>query len=347
MAGMKNIAFALLFLLAFSASATAAEFTIAPYPKHGLKATPEEWVSALEDLDAVNATGLVITKTWAEMEPKKRIYKKLNDVGHDFSENAKAGRQVLFGFQPINTVKRDMPPDLMKTAWDDPAMIGRFQEWLDHLMLEQPAAPKYISLSNEADIYFEKHPKELDAFLKFFAAAQTVVKRNAFPSARLGVTVTFEGLRKGRGAIIQKLLEASEVAIFTYYPMLELKALPIENVAEHLDEIVKASGEKDIVLQEVGYPSGAAVQSSPEKQAAFFKAVIPAIQSREQIKFASLFLLHDFDPELCGKFATYYGFEKAPAEPKKKFLDFLCTLGMKTTEGAEKPAWAVVKEALK
>ncbi len=343
---MKHIIPAFLLLLSLAMPAMAAEFTILPYPRQGLKSGVDDFVAAVNDMKEIGSTGIVITKTWVDMEPKKRSYDGLHQLGKDFNFNTDDGRHVFFGFQPINTVKRSLPPDLMDKAWDDPDLIGRFQELVDHFSLEGAKPPKYISLANEADVYFETHPKEVEAFLKFYQRASVVAKQ-AFPSARIGITVTYDGLVKGRGAVIQKLVDASELAIFTYYPMTDLKVQPVENVGENLDAILQVAGEKDLLLQEVGYPSGASLESSPEKQAAFFKHVIGAIQQRDQIKFAGLFMLHDFEPELCDQLVGYYGFEKAPAEPKQRFREFLCTLGVKSFGGAEKPAWKAVKEALK
>lgn len=346
MRSMKRIFPIIALLVCLSATARAADFTIAPLPSHGLESTPEDFKAAMDDLKAVNAKGIVITKTWGELEPKKGAYQNIIQLAQDFRYHTGEGRDVFFGFQPINTVKRDMPKDLMTVDWDAPEMIARFEALVDAIAGAEPAAPKYISLANEADIYFDSHPKEVAPFIKFFTAASAIMKRKAFPGARIGITVTWEGLVKGRGAMIQKLVDAGDMAIFTYYPMIDLTLQPIENIGEHLDGMLKVAGEKDLYLQEVGYPSGRLIGSTPRAQAFFFKNVIGAIQSRDQIKFASLFVLHDFSPQLCDMLEGYYGFEKAPEEPKKKFRDFLCTLGLKEYGGKEKPAWAEVRRAL-
>lgn len=347
MRGMKTFILSLLFAASFATAALATEFTVLAYPRNGGQANAEDWVATTQDLAAVNASTIVITKTWKDLEPGSRIYGDTRQLAKDFNENTAAGRGVFFGFQPINTVKRELPRDLAKLAWDDPAMIGRFQEFMDHLMLEGAKAPKYISLANEADVYFEKNPKELESFLKFYEGAQAVIKRNAWPETRIGITVTFDGLMKGRTKIVQKLLEASEIAIFTYYPVIDLKLLPVEDINSHLDMMVAAAGEKDIYLQEAGFPSSEGLGSSEAWQAKFFDTFISAVRSRDQIKMASLFMLHDFTAEHCDMFTGYYGFGKAPKEVKRKFRDFICTLGLKTADGKEKQAWKTVVNNLK
>lgn len=347
MRGMKKLILSLLFAASFTTAALASEFTVLAYPRNGGQANAEDWAATAQDLKDVNASTIVITKTWKDMEPGSRIYGDLHQLAKDFNDNAAAGRAVFFGIQPINTVKRELPRDLEKTAWDDPALIGRFQELMDHIMLEGAKPPKYISLANEADVYFEKNPKEVESFLKFYEAAQAIIKRNAWPDTRIGITVTFDGLMKGRTKIVQKLLQASEIAIFTYYPVIDLKLLPIEDINSHMDMILAAAGEKDIYFQEAGFPSSEGLGSSEARQAKFFDTFISAVRSRDQIKMASLFMLHDFTPEHCDMFAAYYGFGKAPKDITRKFRDFLCTLGLKTSDGSEKQAWKTVVKNLK
>ncbi len=329
-----------------AAPVMAADYTILPYPKNGAKASMDDWVAAVNDLNSIGATGIVINKTWSELEPKKRQYKQLHQLGKDFKENTEAGRKVLFGFQPINTTKREVPPDLEKVKWDDPAMIGRYQEFLDHLALDVTKQPVYFSLANEADVYFEIHPEELDAFLDFAKRAARLTKQN-FPQAKTGITVTFEGYQGKRTEIVKKLLAASEVAIFTYYPLFDLKLQPVKDVNGHFDKIVAAAEGKQIVMQEVGYPSAPELGSSEEQQAEFFKEALSDIKWRPEIKFAGLFMLHDFAPGLCDDLVKYYGFTGLPEDIKVKFRAFLCTLGVKKFDGTEKPAWAAVKQGIK
>jgi len=326
-------------LLAASVPAWAAQIAVSPYPAHGEAASRKDWQSALKDMDTAGASAMMIAKTWHELEPEKKQY-NLAPLAKDMDDNKKAGRAVLLALQSINTVKRDMPADLNETDWDAPEMTDRFRALLAAYP-KDAAVPKYVSLANEADVYFDKHPKEVVPFLKFYQRASAAAQA-AFPGARMGITVTYEGLRKGRGAVIQQLVDASDVAIFTYYPVVDMKPLPVENVGEQLDTLLKVAGTKDVLLQEVGYPSGAGVGSSEDRQAMFFKLFLSALSSRDQIKLANLFLLHDFTPQLCETFVGYYGFGKVNDDLKQKFRDFICTLGLKNTDGTPKKAWSIV-----
>ncbi|HYD18012.1 MAG TPA: hypothetical protein VEF76_06010 [Patescibacteria group bacterium] len=334
----------LVFLM--TGTALAADFTVQPYPRNGQGASAEDWNAAMKDLGDLRAAAVVISKSWKDLEPGSRVYGDIEQLAKDFSDNAAAGRAVFFGFQPINTVRRELPRDLAAMAWNDAEMIARFKELVVKLAESGATPPKYVSLANEADVYFEKNPKEIGAFLKFYEQAQAILKQNGWSQSRIGITVTFDGLLKGRTAIADKLLQASEIAIFTYYPVIDLKPLPVENITEHLDLMQKAAGEKDIVLQEAGYPSSEGIGSSEARQAKFFDTLISAVRARDQFRMASLFALHDFSAAACDNYAAYYGFGKAPKATRRKFRDFLCTLGLKRADGTGKAAWQTVVKNL-
>lgn len=342
---MKRILLIFALLLAFAAPALATEFSIAPYPKGGMEASADDWNAAVLDLKSINAAGMAVMKKWSELEPQKGKY-DLRALADDFAFNAREGRKVLFSLQLINTVKRELPPDLNDVEWEDPALLARYEILLEAMAQAGVTSPKYMSLGNEVDIYFEKHPDEVKSYLKFYHRA-VVATQKVFPNTRVGITVTYEGLPKQRGDLVQQMVDASEVAIFTYYPVIDLKPQPVENVGANLDAILKVAGNKSVLLQEAGYPSGEGIGSSAEKQAFFYRALLGGIKQRPQIKFASLFLLHDFAPGLCDDLVKYYGFEKAPRGPKMKFREFLCTLGVKEFDGKPKPAWSVVQAELK
>lgn len=345
MNAMKRIFLTFALLLAFVAPALATDFSIVPYPKGGVQATTDDWKAAVMDLRSINATGMAVMKKWSELEPQKGKY-NLKTLAEDFAFNAREGRKVLFSLHLINTVRRELPPDLNDVEWDDPALLARYEMFLEAMAQAGMTAPKYMSLGNEVDIYFEKHPDEVKAYLKFYHRA-VVATQKVFPNTRIGITVTYEGLPKQRGELVQQMVDASEVAIFTYYPVFDLKPQPVENVGANLDAILKIAGNKNVLLQEAGYPSGEGIGSSAEKQAFFYRALLGGIKQRGQIKFASLFLLHDFEKKVCDDMIVYYGFEKAPQRPKEKFRDFLCSLGVKNADGTPKPAWDVVQAELK
>lgn len=331
--------------LLLGSPARAAVFGIAPFPRNGEKATMDDWLDALKTINDAGAKGMVITKTWNDLEPAQETY-DVTQLVKDFNSNAGDGHEVLFGLQVINTVARETPADLQLKPWNDRDVVTRFRELIDALAKSSPKPPKYISLGNEADIYLQQHPDEISAYIDFYKQAAAIV-REKFPQAKIGITVTYEGLVKDRRDIIQKLVALSDVAIFTYYPLIDLKIQPVTATGRSLDALITVAQGKPVVMQEVGFPSSAKLDSSETMQADFFARVITEIKNRPQIAFASLFMLHDFSPMLCEGFVGYYGLNGASDEARQRFREFLCTLGLKTFDGKEKAAWGKVKDGLK
>jgi hypothetical protein len=337
----------LLFLflcMAVPRNVRAAVFAITANPRNSEKATIFDWMNVAADLREADAKGIVITKTWSSLEPSKENY-NLHQLAKDIGSNIRDGREVFFGFQPINTTKRDIPSDLEHTRWDDPALIERYRELLDHLASESPAQPKYISIGNEVDIYFQKHPDEFSSYLRFYKAAYDLTHLK-FPDSQIGVTVTHWGILTEGHESINQLLAISDIAIFTYYPLKDLDPLPLDQIENSLDAIVLAAQGKPVVLQEIGFPSGTLVGSSEEMQAAFLTNIITGIKARPEFTFASIFLLHDFSPAFCDQLAGYFGVSGSD-DDARKFRDVLCTLGLRKSDGQEKLAWRSVVDALK
>jgi hypothetical protein len=54
----------------------------------------------------------------------------------------------------------------------------------------------------------------------------------------------------------------------------------------------------------------------------------------------SLFLLHDFTPQQCTDFGVYYNLPN-----QAQFIGFLCSLGLRKTDGSPRPAWDAVRTA--
>jgi hypothetical protein len=348
MAGMKRIGLFLClagFLLLSATASRAADFGISPFPAHGDKPTPLEVIEALEAVHKTGATAAVITKSWRDLEPVKGVY-NLESLASAINSNADLDMKELVGIQVIDNVRREMPADLSGKAWDDPEVAARFDAMLQKLSKLLTASPKFVSIGKDADVYFAYHPDELPAYMKFFEHAQSSAQR-VFLGARVGIAVTYQGLISGRETIIQTLLKPCPVAIFSYYPVQDMKPLPLENVGEHLDAMIKAAGERPVALQEAGFPSGTAIGSSQEKQAFFFHQVITAIRQRPQISMANLFMLHDFPDSFCAKLLDYYNGSKWPQDTQNRFRDFQCTLGMKTSADKDKKAWRIVQDALK
>lgn len=332
----------LLAILLVSKSAAAAEITILPWPKNGADMRPEDYAEALNLVGKyAPETTLMSLWGWERLEPDKgetNLSKEIAGLNYALKDK---GFRTYCGLTVIDTVKRVMPEDLQEKNWDDPELVTRYGKVLDQLSREIFKRPEYFVIANEADVYFDKHPEEIDAFMGFAAAAKREI-RSRFPQAVIGISVTYEGLHKGgqRADFIKRVIAASDAAFFTYYPVLDLKPTRPAQTPAQLDDIINAAQGKAVILQEIGYPSGLA-GSSPQLQADFFATIIPAIIKRPQIKLASIFALHDFDPKMCKILTGYYGFGGLLSLTPwvKDFRNFICTLGLREADGTPKPAW--------
>jgi hypothetical protein len=99
--------------------------------------------------------------------------------------------------------------------------------------------------------------------------------------------------------------------------------------------MVKAAGDKPLLLQEVGYPADPLVGSSEEAQAAFVEAAFDAVaRHRAKIVGFSYFMLHDFGEKMTDTLVGYYGV----GQPR--FRAFLNSLGLRKADGTPRKSWA-------
>lgn len=346
-AGFNAIILISCFAIFAPVPARAADISMFMFPKHGDQAAVSDFMEAINLSTALGSKSFVISKRWNELEPQVDQF-ELDKLRDDLKLGYDRGWDMYLEIQPINTVKREMPAELQTADWTDPRVIVQLDKTLKKLK-EFPTmgSVRHLLIGNEVDVYFAAHPDELDDYLMFYESAAELI-RKTFPDATPGITVTFDGTRDPvRLAMIQKIIQKVPVVSFTYYPVLDLVAQPVDQVPAHLDKMIQLAGDKPIILQEVGFPSSPAVQSSEAMQAAFFTTFLTEIQKRPQFKMASIFLLHDLGENYCNTFDQYYGFSQASTALRQQFHAFLCSLGLRNVDGTPKPAWGVVESMLK
>ena len=324
-------------------------FSISAYPyTDPPPASTAETIQRLIDATTLarsaGANGQFSSFQWSELEPNLNQYAadKLQNF-RDAMQYAEANHlQLLVGFQMINTVTREVPAELSTVAWDDVAMIDQFKALLDQLIPYMGAGVRYISLGNEVDPYFDNgRSSEIPGFHIFVNTIQAYL-HTQLPNVKVGVTVTAGGWLGSNVQTWLNLTADTEAMIITYYPLNSDFTVqdPIAPAAAFPD-LVQLAGDRDVVLQEVGYPTSSLLNSSEAKQAEFIHQVFAAWRdSGQRIEFLNLFLLHDFSSDLVSALTTYYGI----SDPK--FVAFLATLGLRNADNTDKAAWpAVLQEA--
>ena len=329
----------------------AADFFIVPIPKNYSQQLPNDFIEALNLTKTYSSKPYAFSLwPWQEIDNGRGpvdIDRPLGGIKYAISLGLSGPK--YFGVNVINTTNNTLPESLAKRKWDDPAILERYRQTLLAVRENLGSDVTYFVIANEADVYFDKNPHEFKEFMRFYRQAKAVAKK-VFPAAKIGVTVTFEGTQvsKNRARFVRALVDASDAAFFTFYPVIQMKPVDPANTPQLLDYMLALANKMTVVLQEVGYPSVMA-ETSPEKQAAFYSTIIPEIKKRPRIAFSGLFAMHDFDPKSCDNFLVYYGFSESfvSQDAKDAFRSFICSLGLRDSDGMVKPSWGAALKAIK
>ncbi len=248
----------------------------------------------------------------------------------------------------IDTVQLSVPPDLQDPgdstelapglAWDDPAMLGRFEMLLDGLVpLLVAKGGFYLSVGNEVDAWLGARLGQVSSYSNFVDHARSYAQAIE-PGLAIGVTATFDVVAN-QPLLLDQLQSVSDRVAFTYYPLNgDFSVRPPAEVAADLALLRAANGPGPMLLQEVGYPagltSGPTNGSSEAAQRAFVENVFAYLQTDPDLRFVSFLHLADWTAADLDLFETYYGISD-PA-----FREFLGTLGMHQQDGTARLAWA-------
>lgn len=274
------------------------------------------------------ANALEAPQPWSTLEPAPGRF-RLTDVESIVRgvRSAPATRVMLIP-AAIETTKRSVPADLRRAAWDSDEMIGRYRALVRRAARHASRQVAYVSIANESDVYFSAHPQELPAFTRF-AQAQLQELRRLMPWAKIGVTVTYTGLTGPRPAIARALARLGDATILTYYPLRDgYRPRSPRAPLTDLPRMVRLAHGRPVVLQEAGYPSAARLHSSPSAQARFVRNLFAAWHRHPRaIPLVSFYTLFDLPATACRR------------QDELDQMAFLCSLGLRTSDGRAKPAW--------
>jgi hypothetical protein len=200
---------------------------------------------------------------------------------------------------------------------------------------------QWFVFGNEIDGYFDRHPDEIGDFVRLYDLVATRV-HEAAPGVKVSSSVQFGGIDKLNGPL-QALNERFEFLMLTYYPMkgdftVQDPSAPLRD----LPRMKTAANGRQVVLQEIGYPTGAANNSNEDLQAQFFRNVFGEMRKDPRTFVAgSVFLMADLRDKFARNLASYYGINGH--EP---FRAFLQTLGLFDGSGRPKKSWSVFQSEL-
>jgi hypothetical protein len=276
------------------------------------------------------ATAIEAPQPWSTLEPSPRRF-RLRDVAAIVQGvRSTAAMRIMAIPAAVETTSRSVPPDLEATAWDSPRMIARYRGMLRRLALHLSHQVRYLSIANEADVYFSAHPDELPAFRRFARAAIAELHRRA-PWVKVGVTVTYGGLTAARPAIARSLAALGDATILTYYPLAGGYRMRPPSAPRHdVPRIVRLAHGRPLVVQEAGYATARRLGGSPAAQARFVRNVFAsADRFPGAVTFLSFYSLFDLPARDC--------------RGRSPEVAFLCSLGLHYRNGRPKPAWAAFR----
>lgn len=256
---------------------------------------------------------------------------------------SKAGTKISLSLNPIDTNNVRLPKDIKNKAFNDPVVIERYKAFVDFIASQVPDSDIFfVAVGNEIDIHLGKSEERWQEYSDFYNAVAPHVKEK-FPHAVIGSKITFDGIMN-LTATVKKIEDTSDVVLVTYYPFTPGTFIVRDPVTVHDDfkRITKLYPNKKIYFAEIGYPSGELNGSSEAKQAEFIREAFSSWDTyATEIPFLNFFWLHDKSPGDVSKFVKYYGLKD------KSFASFLGTLGLRTYDGKDKPAFIEFRKAVK
>jgi hypothetical protein len=310
-------------------------FSITPNTFANQAQTPENLLAALGMVEHAGMGFLVHNGKWNELEPKPGEY-NFEPLDFNVQTAKRLNIPICYTLRIIETVDRAVPPDLKKISWSDPRLEQRLLNMIQVMAPHFDGKVRWILVGNEIDGYFTRHPSELADYVKLYTDVAARLKQLS-PGIRVSATLMFGGVDLMDG-MMRPLTDKFDYICFTYYPIRSDFTMQDPGlVAHHLDRMRQAAHGRPLVLQEIGYPSGAKNASTEEMQAQFVENVFKTLRANSDFVEAGCFwLLADLNDEFVNNLAQYYGLSNS-----SRFKSFLQTLGMYDANGHPKKAWSV------
>lgn len=230
--------------------------------------------------------------------------------------------------------------DLKDKPMNDPEVVARFKKLLDFIF-EKTNDTNFtsINIGSEQDIYFQTDAKQWQEFTDFYKQVAQYIHEKK-PGIPVTSEFTFEGLTEISTAQFAKdVNQFSDQIGISYYAMNKdgFVADP-KRVYGDFAKVVNLYPNKPILFFQFGYPSSKYLRSSLTKQAQFIHESFMAWdQYTNNIKLIDFTWLHDLSPQALQENIDFYGIYD------KKFSEFLKTLGLRTYNGQDKPAFVQLK----
>jgi len=284
---------------------------------------------------------LVVNGKWSELEPRQGRY-EFGSLNTTLAAADEGRLPVSFTLRLIDTIARDEPSDLRGRRWSDGRLQERLLGLIDALAPLLKGRARWFIFGYEIDGYLAKHRDEQRDFVELYRLASERI-RQQIPGIQVGSTIMYAGLDMLTGPLADLNRQLDFVSL-TYCPMgpdftvQEPTVLPGD--FRHMKQI--AAG-RQLVFQEIAFPTSPATRSNQEKQAEFYRLAFGEF-ARDPGAFGAInfMTLADLSDEQGGQYAAYYG-----QRHNEAFKGTLQSLGMFDAHGQPKKSWFVLRENLR
>ncbi len=305
--------------------------------------------------EAIN-TGMSIGRlqtSWRELEPQPNVYDKdvLKNKLVDFNAQ---GLQTFLLISAYDSGGPELPSDLADLKFDDEILIKRFNKLMDWVIPMLAENNGYIiSITNEADNDFGDVPNLHNEILSFLKEAKNHIHTI---NEDMAVTITIaEGSLDANKPGIEPILAECDVACWNFYGSKFNFGSPYfisqteSEIKADIERMLKVSGKKNIVIQELGMYTGSDhLDGSEEIQRKFFELFFQAMKYEPRIRAAYVFQMVDWSPETTEIFLQGFKDEGLPQDFIDTFAESLETVGLiGYGDGKEKLAWGEFTKWLK
>jgi hypothetical protein len=251
-------------------------------------------------------------------------------------------------FRPVNTNMLTLPSDIASLPLDDEQVISRFKAFLDSIYNRIPdLTVTAVFIGNEIGAYLGNDVSRWNAFSTFYDSARAHVKSLWGSGMKVGtIGMLYDMIGEPNKGRYQGINENSDVIGVTYYPLNGDFSVKDPSVVQaDFDDIVAAFPDIPLWFTEAGYPTGAACNSTEEKQADFITQVFQAWdRHKDNIAHIDFTWMHDQDSATVASWIIAYGMAGSPYADA--FGAYLATLGMRTYDGQDKTGYKrLIQEA--
>ncbi len=292
---------------------------------------------AMRSARAAGVQVIELPQQWDDIEPRPGKYTgKWFDIANAYYPAA--GIKLVISLNPIDTNSLRVPDDLRGRPLDDAKVIDRYNKAVDFVFDRTKDIDLVgFAIGNEIDGTLGFDKRKWEQYARFFKATSAHVRRRR-PGVPVGAKVMLPTLI-GADATLPAFVNANaDVIMATYYPLgTDFHVKDLATVGRDIGKLASLPGNKPIYLLEAGCPSSDEINSSPAKQAQFVREVFKAWDAhRSRVKLVNFIWLHDIAPAEVANYAKYY------RVGTRSFSQYLGSLGMRTYDGKDKPAFKVL-----